>query len=339
MKTGKLNVVILATLTMILFTACWLNPSGPASGVASNEAIYVINGGSLTISVIDIEEDSVYNDVALTGNWPNQIYYWGDKLYCVNSGANNVSIYDTETMAAAGVIDLGAGVNPMEMVATDDGLAFVSGLISQNVLKVDLTTNTVIDSFDAGIGATGIIIANDKVYVSNTGYDAVTSTYAPGTVTVYDIASSAVVATVPVATNPQDLAVDTDGRVHVLCTGNYFSEWASVKVIDPLNDSVVDSMNLGANNAASVLFIDQEKNTAYAGSWGGGTFAYNAETMTVVDSSFTVKGTNGIAVDEDGYIWVSNWGTNAVYRYDSLGEYVDSVAVGIGAQSMVYVKK
>ena len=257
----------------------------------------------------------------------------------MNSGANNVSIYDTETMATAGVIDLGAGVNPMEMVATDDDIAFVSGLISQNVLKIDLTTNTVVDSFDAGIGATGIAVSNNKVYVSNTGFNTLDYTYAPGTVTVYDIASAAIVATVPVNTNPQDLAVDADGRVHVLCTGNYFSEWASVKVIDPATNIVVDSLSLGHNNAASVLFIDENKNTAYAGSWGGGTFAYNAETMAVVDSSFTEKGTNGIVVDKDGYIWVSNWGTNAVYRYDSLGEYVDSVAVGVGAQSMVYVKK
>jgi sugar lactone lactonase YvrE len=337
MNTGKMKIVIFALATMVLFSGCWLIPDGPSAGVASNEAIYVMNGGSATISVIDIEEDSVYNDVALTGAWPNQIYMRGEKLYCVNSGANNVSIYDTETMATVGLIDLGVGVNPMEMVATDDDVAFVSALISQNVFKVDLTTNTVIDSFDAGVGATGIVLSNDKVYVSNTGYIPTTNSYEPGTVTVYDIATEAVVATVPVATNPQDLAVDADGRVHVLCTGDYWSEWASVKVIDPASDTVVDSLAIG--NSASVIFIDDNKNTAYIGSWGGGTFAYNAETMAVVDSTFTTKGSNGIAVDEDGYVWVSSWGKNAVYRYDSLGEYVDSVAVGVGAQSLVYVKK
>lgn len=337
MKSRKKTIVILAIATMVLFSACWLTPSGPVSGVASNEAIYVMNGASQTISVIDIEEDSVYNDVALTGSWPNQIYLWGEKLYCVNSGSNNVSIYDTETMAPAGIIDLGAGVNPMEMVATDDNIAFVSGLISQSVLKIDLTTNTVIDSFQAGKGATGIVITGDKIYVSNTGYNSLDYSYDPGTVSVIDMESGTSLATIPVATNPQDLAVDADGNVHVLCTGNYFSEFARVMVIDPVTDLVIDSLEIGGS--FSLIYIDDNKNMAYCGSWGAGLSKYDASTLEVVDSLFTPYGANGVALDDDGNVWLSNWGTDAVYRIDSFGDMLDSTLVGVGPQSLVYVKK
>ena len=337
MKSRKLTLVILTVATMVLFSGCWLIPSGPAEGVASNEAIYVMNGGSGTISIIDIEEDSVYNDVALTGTYPNQLYVWEEKLYCVNSGSNNISIYNTETMAAEGSIDLGVGNNPMEMVAVSEDIAYVSNLMTNRVFKINLATKTVLDSIEAGIGATGIAVADNKLYVSNTGYDALTYSYAPGTVSVIDTDEDSLIATINVGTNPQDLAVDALGKVHVLCTGNYFSEYAMVYVIDPATDTVVDTTSIGDKNSAGVLFIDQASNSGFCGSWGAGAVRYH--TSTLANAQFSAKGATGITVDDDENIWMSNWGNNTVYQADVAGTLIDSIVVGTGPQSLVYVKK
>ena len=66
MKKMQMTLLILLLVTMLM-TGCWLDPYQPPTGMASNEAVYVMNGGAGTISIIDIEEDTVYNEVALTG--------------------------------------------------------------------------------------------------------------------------------------------------------------------------------------------------------------------------------------------------------------------------------
>ena len=45
----------------------------------------------------------------------------------------------------------------------------------------------------------------------------------------------------------QALALAQNGEVHVVCTGNYFSEFGRVFVIDPVAVAVVDSLDIGGS--------------------------------------------------------------------------------------------
>ena len=110
-----------------------------------------------------------------------------------------------------------------------------------------MSSKTVTKTIDAGVGATGIAISNGKVYVSNTAFDGQNFSYGQGTVTVIEGATGDVVTTINVATNPQSVEVAPDGMLHVTCTGDYFSTWGKVEIINPdsrtLSSSRVFSRN------------------------------------------------------------------------------------------------
>jgi len=320
-----LSVLFLFTL----FIGCEDEPT-KVEAPETATALYVLNSGGQSISVVDLETDSVYNNVATVGTWPNQLVYKDDKLYCVNSGSNNIMIFDVDDFTVTpGVIDLGTGHNPQNMVFVDDDIAYVSCSISNKVLKVNVTSKTVLAEIDAGIGTTGIAEAEGKIYASNTAYDAATYGYGPGTVTVVNATTGAVETTIDVATNPFSVGVASDGKVHVVCVGNYWSEWGKVMVIDPSTDTVVDSViTLGSPGS---IGISEADNLAFLTVWGMGCLTYNTETLTMVNDTsnyFLGKGGTGVAADGDGNIFVSVWDDDQVIKLDKDGVVLATYDVG-----------
>ena len=88
-------LVLSALLFVALFTGCEDDPKKEEAPVTA-AALYVLNSGGQSISVVDILENQVYNNVATVGTWPNQLLYKDGMLYCVNSGSNNIMIFDVD---------------------------------------------------------------------------------------------------------------------------------------------------------------------------------------------------------------------------------------------------
>jgi DNA-binding beta-propeller fold protein YncE len=168
------NLIFLLILIPVLFafmSSCEESVTEPEPPPPTAKAVYVLNSAAFSISVIDLVEDEVFNNVATVGTWPNQLVYRKGKVYCVNSGSNNIMIFDADTWQSETPVDLGVGNNPMNMAFYDDNIAYVACLVSEKVLQVDMSSKTVTKTIDAGVGATGIAIANGKVYVTNTAFD------------------------------------------------------------------------------------------------------------------------------------------------------------------------
>ena len=252
----KKSIVLLlsALLFVALFTGCEDDPKKEEAPVTA-AALYVLNSGGQSISVVDILENQVYNNVATVGTWPNQLVYKDGLLYCVNTGSNNIMIFDVDDFGAnPEVIDLGNGHNPQNMVFVDDDIAFVSCSLSESVLEVNVKTKTVISEIDAGSGCTGIALSDGKIYASNTAYDAATYGYGQGTVTVINASTGAAVKTINVDMNPFSVATAPDGKIHVVCTGDYWSTWGKVIVIDPDTDTIVSTIDIGGSPGNFKLF-------------------------------------------------------------------------------------
>ena len=328
----KLTVLFTVVLTVVILGGCFEPPYEPPTGADANVAVYVLNSSATSLSVIDLEEDSVYNDVATVGVWPNQIVYRNEKLYCVNSGSNNITIYDVATWDSETPIALGEGHNPMKLAFYDDNTAYVSCSVSGKVLKLDMVNKTVDLEMPAGTGCTGIAIANDKVYAANTGY-VYGSPYLQGTVNVYDATNGDSITVIDVATNPQDIAIAGDGKLHVVATGDYGSTPGAVTVIDPATDQVVDTYNIGSTPGS--IAIDPVNNTAYCGVWGMGAIAYDTEDGSVEYDSFAGHGGSGIMFFDDG-VWISGWDADKVYKYSTQNTVIDSFAVGDSPSALAF---
>ncbi len=335
MKKLMVLLVCVALLSVTFVTCKEDSPTAPIPPPPTAKAIFILNSAATSISVIDPATGTVYNNVATVGTWPNQLFFHNNKLYCVNSGSNNIMVFNTDTYAAETPIPLGSGQNPMNMAAYDNTTAYVACSVSEKVLKVNLTSKTVVDTIDAGVGATGIAITSNKVYVANTAFDGVNFTYGQGTVTVIDAVTGNVLKTVNVAMNPQDIDVAPDGRVHVICTGDYFSVFGKVMIINPATDTVVDSVMIGGS-PGSIRISDTDKR-GYLGVWGMGLMVYDTETKNIIHGTsnyFLGKGGSGLLVDPDGNVYVSVWDDDQVVKLDKDNAVLATYQVGDSPMSL-----
>ena len=326
--------IMILALAFFGFYACEEEPEEKEAPEAAT-ALYVMNSGGQSLSQVDLETGVVTNDVAILGQWPNQVTFHNDKVYVVNSGTNNIMIFDPDNnFATETPIALGDGNNPMNMVFYDDNTAYVSCSMSGKVLKVNLGTKAIDMEITAGTGTTGLTMADGKIYATNTGFNP-DYTYSPGTVTVINGSNGSVVTTIDVFLNPQAAATDPDGLVHVVCTGNWWSIFGKVAIIDPSTNTVVDSViTLGTPGS---IAISESDNMAYLGVWGMGCLSYNWSTYTMVNDTsdyFWGAGGSGVIADPDGNVFLSIWDDDQVLKLDATETVLATYDVGDSPSSL-----
>jgi len=331
------NFAVFSMLGLLLSTGCRESQVTEPANPQTTSAVYVCNAGASTLSVIDLETRTVTNDVAPVGTWPNQLVYNDKRVYCVNSGSNNITVFNTTSGKNESPIELGNGLNPMNMVLFNDNWMYVTCLLTNQVLQIDRASGNVVKTIRCDLGTTGIASANGKVYASNTNADFSSTpvSYGPGTVTVIDGVSGDSIKSIIVATNPQAVGRSADGRIHVLCTGNYVDSWGKVLVIDPQTDLVTDTIDIGGSPGG--LDVTSEADIGYLSYWGLGLLSYDTGDFHIIHgfADFLLgKGGSGLVSDAEGNVFVSIWEENQVIQLNSAGEVIGSWAVNLDPQAL-----
>ena len=339
MRFGKALLAIVFPVLVATGLGCGGGGGTPALW---NQPIFIGNGLAYTLSVYDRANGSIHQNVATIGQWPNSMAIHGGLGYVVNSGDNNVQLFNLNDLSLAATIDLGVGNNPMQ-IAFANGKGYVSNLVSNTVSVVDLASHAVTgDPIAVGNGPTPIAAAGGKIFVGNTNYQWQTSSYGQGTVSVIDPATDAVTGTINVGTNPQAMAVDSLPRLHVVCTGDYGSVTGEVHVIDPGTEQVVGAPIAigGAPGSISIAGsgIAYLISTSFSDPSVRGLMAYNSETLDIVNSAANLIhiGTNPFGVlAVGGCVYVTDFAEDSLYRYDpSTQETTKLGVVGDGPQFM-----
>jgi hypothetical protein len=210
-------------------------------------AAYVLSANDAKVARVDLDLGTVLPGVATAGAFANRIERdaAGRLGAIVSSGSDEVALFDFAAETVLGRVDLAPGSNPWTAEIVGDRV-FVTCLLADRLYEIDATARSVMDSASTGTAPEGIAATAGKLYVANTGFDFSTFTYGAGTVTVLDADDLAPVATIPVSINPQECLVAPDGRVHVICTGDFGSVTGAVDVVDPASDTVVGSLPLPA---------------------------------------------------------------------------------------------
>lgn len=310
----------------------------PLMVLAMDPVVYVLNTNGETLSKIDLNTGDVYNDILTIGTdvlcYPNQIVVRDTLAYVIASGTNEIQVINLNTEQTVSFISTGASTNPFWMDFLDDRYLYVTLMMTNGIAKIDYQTGTIAHEVEVGKSPEGILIVGDKAYIACTGFDWDTYQYDPGKVSVYDIPGDSVISQINVGLNPQYLALDAQGRVHVVCTGDYWSIFGRVYIIDTSADTVVDSIFLGGTPGQITIGPD---NIAYmsAAGWDkdGFVHSYNALTGEVYHDE-----NNPIEVDlncmtvttyQDTSCFTGSF-TNYVNVIDSGGNYKASYAVGDG---------
>lgn len=221
----------------------------PAHVVVSPDGrwVYVTNGGDNTVSVVDAGAMKVVATIA-TGAFPHGIRLSPDgrQAYVANLKGGTVSVIDTASRQQVASIPVGRG--PAQVGFTDDGrLAFVSLSQEDRVAVIDPRTREVVRKVPVGDGPIQLFATPDsqRLLVANQG-----SRKSPGrSVSVIDLTSFKVTASIPTGRGAHGVVVDADGRQAYV--SNLYDH--TVTVIDLVAHKPVATVPVGAGpNGISV---------------------------------------------------------------------------------------
>lgn len=328
------SIVIAIVLTLIT--------PARSHGLADTDRLLLINNLSETLTLIDRAGGSVVANVLTLGLVPNRIRLARSTLLLVNSISDDLWMIDSSTFDTLRTVKFPDGDNPWDVVAVNDTLCAVSLLLANDVALVNYATGKILGRVPVGTSPEGLIVADARIWVANSGFDFGTYTYQPGTVSVINPVTRLVVATIPVGTNPQSLALAPDGRVHVMCTGDYAGRQGIIYVINPSESNVVDSIPLGG--APGDLVIGQD-GIAYlaAGGWTGfgQIFRYNSLTHAVLNSAanpwHSARGVIAVLPRLEGGVYAFCFDADSVIEHRVDGTIARAWQVGDGPQSAAYI--
>lgn len=325
---------IMRFLVISLLVISLSAPAWPATPTA-----YVVNSNGETLSRINLTTGAVSQNIVTLGSdiqsAPNQIIIRDTLAFVVVSLTDEIQVINLNSESTEAFISTGPGSNPYWMELYDSRYLYVSLLLGDAVLKIDYITRTVVDTIPVGKSPSGLAIVDHRLYVANSGFDFGTFLYDPGTVTVIDLHTDQPIDTFSVGLNPQSVLVDGAGRVHVVCTGDYFSVFGTSYVIDPSSSTVIDSIALGGSPLQATISVDDIVFIAAGGfsSSTGYVFSYDALTATLLHGQANPlvvdSGCVGVSAFQDGSVLASSL-SDFVTRIDPAGQEIAAYPVGDG---------
>lgn len=275
------------------------------------ETIYVVNSQSRTLSRIDTLTDVVQNSFAQLGNIPNKVVVDEDYLWCVNSGDNSVQKLNRETGALLANILVGIGSNPWDALL-HEGYLYVTGLFTNKVYRINTQTGLVQGNVNVGFAPEALCVLNSKLYVSNVGNYA--QDYAGSSISVIDLDTFSVTKNLPVPANPQYLT-SHNGLLHVSCTGNWTTVAGAVCIIDPVTDSISQTISLGGTPGG--IWINSQNLAFVADSNGQNLYRYNALDFSILNGADNPLSNGGSEIAGNSTMLAvlsPNWGSNGTVK-------------------------
>jgi DNA-binding beta-propeller fold protein YncE len=312
-----------------------------ASTAFAQREAYIVNGLAETLSMIDLETGAVTNHIVTLGETPNQVAYYDEYLYVVNSISADVMKINAATHQIEFEFDLPLGSNPYN-IAFYDGYGYVTGWVSGKIYRLNLASNTIEGELEIGGYPEGLIGFDGFLYVTQTYFDPDNFSYGQGKIARIDIGDFTFIADYNVGKNPQWISAAPDGRLHLVCTGDYVDVEGSVYIFDPAANAVSDSILMGgqpANLAVSPSGIGY----LAAGGWMSNGYVYSYDVFSgdiIRGPSNPINvglGASSVAADSLGYVYSCNFGDDTVSKIDLSGNVTGSYPLGDGPLSITII--
>ena len=321
---------------------------------AEFERAYLFNGLGDVGTLSKIYSGEITNDFMNVGMWPNDMKYYDDKLFVLNSGNHNIQVIDEENLTNLGSINVSANSNPWKMAFANEKI-FVTNSYGTGIDVIDyqeqnlLTTITLTDAL-GGSGA--IISAGDFVYANknNLAWNGRSGSmeYNMETIVKIDPITDTIIDELEVGVNISEMLLDNENELHVLCTGNRDDIGGYVKIIDLDNFSIISTINLGSEpqafemtEAGKVYVSISGYNPDYTGF--GGIMLYDSETNVVINNSANLfyasanSGIMDIALTPNGLLFLPLFSSNELIVLGQTGNLLMTYATGNGPQGVVYI--
>jgi len=306
---------------------------------AADPTAYVINTSGETLSKINLLSGAVTNDILPLGSdincYPNQILIRDTMAYVLMSGTAEIQMINLNTETTSGWITFAdPAASPYWMDFLDDRYLYVTLMVDNSLAKIDVITGQVVETVAVGKSPEGVVIYDNKAFIAITAYDFGAWTWGQGQVAVYDTDIDTVVAEIEVGKNPQYIACDRRGVIHVTCTGNYYDIPGMIYRIDAADFSIIDSLAVGGQPGQIAIGPDDMACVA-AGGWAadGEVFIYDAESGEIRNGAgnpvYVDSGATGASTFQDATALICTFG-DRINRIDGAGNIIYTYNMGDG---------
>ena len=144
--------------------------------VYKDKLIVVVNN-SHVIKVYDITEDGLSLpgiEISTDNSSPRELVVVDDKVYFTNWNTKDVKVLNLFNYN----IEASISVDGLpESIVSDGSYLWVGILMNEDyssastVVKIDMNTNSVVETHDVGLGPTSLVVDENEVYVARTFYD------------------------------------------------------------------------------------------------------------------------------------------------------------------------
>jgi hypothetical protein len=353
MKQIKLNYFSIALALTVVLASCHKDkivPKIPTSPI-QRVGLYILNQGGFgddnsTLTYYNYASKQLIPDFyaaanggAQLGDTGNDIGIYGSKMYIVVNNSNVIDVVNAKT----GVLIKQVALHQCRSVVFNANHAFITSYDNE-VAVMDTTTLTINSYVYIGRNPEQMVIANNKLYVANSG--GLSFGNPDTTVSVINMQTLTEEKRITVTADPVSLTADANGKVCVLSLGNFSNIAAGMTVIDDEADTVVSkpAVSLGfnipiASLGSQVYFPTADNKIAVYSSISKKIIQTNFITDgTVIQTPYaiTTDPTSGEVFITDAVDYASNGKLDA---FDSTGKLEYSLTVGINPGRVIFINK
>ena len=302
-----------------------------------------------TVSWVDFTNNVVSNSLfeqktdRQLGDTGNDMQRYGGKIYIVVSVSSTIEVMDAFTFKSIKQIEMIEGSNAKQprSIAFNGSKAYVT-CYDGFVDVIDTTSLSVIQRISVGLNPEGLTVANNKLYVSNSG--GLNAPAMDSTVSVIDLNNHIELQKITVGLNPGGMLTDSYGDVYVISRGDYDAVPSRLIRIDSQSDIVADQFTFDASGLSKMN--DKFLVTYYDFSSGLGSVAlFNPATELIESANYlnlsnvtTLYGVQFNGSSNKLYVLDAMNFTNTgfVHEYGVGGNYIQNFHVGLNPSKLLF---
>ncbi|HEX4019534.1 MAG TPA: beta-propeller fold lactonase family protein [Acidobacteriaceae bacterium] len=338
LHAGCSALLFLGTISLLL-TGCRPHdfPTYPAN---YREYLYVTNGGSNTVTVLDVVNVRLDRTIRV-GNNPTGIAIntKRNEVYVVNSGSNSVSVINTEKNAVVATIPVHQRPYFIS-VSTDGTRAYVANSGSNNVSVLDLDKRR-------EIAVIGVGESPGEAVISPDGRTLVVSNRRSNSVSVVDAKSLRVRSVFSGCPGATDIAIlPHSEKAFIACSGGHQVMVLALAVTPtpaqtnsglPTKDALLDLLDVGKTPVH--LALKPDSGEIFVSNFGSNSISEIDTGTNEVGGAYIVGAnpSNGIVSADNSTLYVSNFGAESlsIFSVDE-AQLVGSARAGDGPDGLAF---
>lgn len=277
------------------------------------------------------------------GDTGNDMIRYGNKIYIVVNVSSTIEVLSAIDFSPIKQISMLAGsvAKQPRVACSHNGKIYIS-CFDGFVDVMDTSSLTITQRIAVGPNPEGVAVANNKLYVANSG--GLNSQNMDSTVSVIDLSSNTEIDRIVVGLNPGTVLADNDGDIYVISRGDYSAIPSRLHRINSVSDQLVQSFPFDASGLTigpEGLIVTNYNYTSQSMS----VRSFNTSTETIAGSELlnltgvsTLYGVHYRSSTGEFYVTDAMGFTNSGYvrKFDASGQLLESFHVGLNPSKIIF---